>query len=112
MKDVFGAFKLPNGQPAAGATLTLLISQDCIASDGSGEIGRYPISVTLDAEGNIPTSTSLEGMPLQANDEILPAGTTYFVTLRDPVFGMIYKERLTIAGTSPINLALIAPALN
>jgi hypothetical protein len=112
MKDLYGNFKLPNGQPAAGALLSLLISQDCIASDGSGQIGRYPIEVTLDENGNIPTTTSLEGMPLQCNDEILPSGTTYFVSLHDPIFGNVYKERLSITGTSPINLALIAPALD
>jgi hypothetical protein len=42
VKDVFGNRKFPNGQPAAGAVLTLLISQSCIAADGSGQIGHYP----------------------------------------------------------------------
>jgi hypothetical protein len=111
MKDVYGHFETPNGTPAAGATLTFLISQPCIAADGSGQIGHYPISVVLDQNGNIPTSTSLEGMPLQCNDEILPADTTYWITLHDPTFGQIYAERLSITGESPINLALIAPSL-
>jgi hypothetical protein len=104
MKDVTAHFELPNGNPAAGARLTFLLSQDCIAADGSGQIGRYPIIVTLDANGDVATE-------LQCNDEILPAGTTYHVSLADPTFGLIYRERLTIAGSSPINLNAIAPAL-
>jgi hypothetical protein len=111
MKEITGNFVRPDGSPAAGAELHFLISQDCVAADGSGEVGHYPVSVVLDENGAIPFSGSLEGMLLLANDEILPSGTYYTVSLKDPEFGQIFFERLTIVGTSPINLNLIAPAL-
>jgi hypothetical protein len=110
-KAITGNFMRPDGTPAAGASVIFLLSQDGTAADGSGQIGHYPIVATLDESGEIPTIGSVEGLLIEANDEILPAGTFYTVRVVDPQFGQIYFERLTIAGTSPINLNEIAPSL-
>ena len=67
--------------------------------------------MTLDDNGEIPAIGSVEGLLIEANDEILPAGTYYTVRVVDPIFGQIFFERLTIAGTTPINLNEIAPSL-
>jgi hypothetical protein len=109
MKEVYGNWQMPNGSPAAGATVTFRLSQDAAAEDGSGLLGKYPIEVTLDDDGALPISGSLEGMLLECNDEILPAGTYYVVDVQDPEFGTVYHARLSIVGMSPINLNLITP---
>ena len=112
-KIITGSFMRPDGTPAAGATLTLLLSQDATVP-GVGQIGHIPIVVILDAYGNIPSSAASPGPEvdthLYANDQILPVSTYYVVSVRDDVFGQIYFERLVIAGDSPINLDNIAPA--
>ena len=110
-KAITGNFIRPDGSPAACALLTLRLSQDGTAADGSGQIGHYPVIVTLDANGQIPVIGSVEGLLIEANDEILPAGTYYVVSVVDPIFGRIYFERLMIAGISPINVNEIAPSL-
>lgn len=111
MKSITGNFMRPDRTPAAGALLTLILSQDGVAQDGTGIIGHYPVIVTLDDSGEIPAIGSVEGLLINANDEILPAGTYYTVSVVDPQFGRIFFERLTIAGETPINLNEIAPAL-
>jgi hypothetical protein len=112
-KIITGSFLRPDGTPAAGAVLTLLISQDA-SIPGVGQIGHFPITITLDAYGNIPSTAASPGPEvdthLYANDQILPIDTYYVVSVHDPVFGQIYFERLTIAGDSPINLDNLAPA--
>lgn len=110
MKEFTGTWLRPDGTPAAGAKLGFVLSQDAVAEDGSATLGHYPVEVTLDETGSI-NSGSLEGIMMYANDELLPSGTTYVVWVRDPQFGRIYFERLSIVGESPINLNAIAPAL-
>jgi hypothetical protein len=78
---------------------------------GSGQIGHYAIVITLDENGAIPFNESIGGFPIEANDQLLPAGTFYTVSVKDPEFGQIYFQRLTIAGSEPINLNEIAPTL-
>jgi hypothetical protein len=111
MKAIQGNFMRPDATPAAGATLTLLLSQDGTAADGSGQIGHYPVIVTLDENGEIPAIGSLEGLLIEANDEILPVGTYYTVRVVDPEFGQVFFERLTITGATPIDLNEIASSL-
>lgn len=112
-KIIVGSFMRPDGTPAAGATLTLLLSQDATVP-GVGQIGHYEVVVILDAYGNIPSSAASPGPEvdtfLYASDQILPVDTYYIVSVKDPVFGQIYFERLVIAGDSPINLDNLAPA--
>ena len=105
MKTIIGTFVRPDGTVASGATLTLLISQDAVAS-GQGVIEHAPVTVTLDDTGSIPADTTI-----WANDELLPSGTYYVVSVKDQDYGQIYFERLTISGFSPIDLSTIAPEL-
>ena len=111
MKSIVGNFMRPDATPAACAKVIFLLSQDGTAIDGTGQIGHYPIEVTLDENGEIPAIGSVEGLLINANDEILPAGTYYTVRVVDPIFGQIFFERLTITGTTPINLNEMAPSL-
>jgi hypothetical protein len=103
MKQITGQFIYPNGQPAAGAVLTLLLSQDANQA-GTGQIMHVPVVITLDQSGNIPSGTEI-----MANDEITPNATFYIVTVKDPVYGEVYFEALTISGTSPININTLTP---
>jgi len=102
MKTITGSFLREDGTPAAGATLTLKLSQD--ASSPSGQIMAALISITLDQNGAIPVGTQI-----WANDELQPPGTVYHVTVQDGTSGTAYKERLTIAGASPISLNSLVP---
>ena len=111
-KIIVGTFMRPDGMPAAGATLTLLLSQDATVP-GVGQIAHFPIVITLDANGSIPSSAASPGPEvdthLYCNDQILPVDTHYIVSVNDDVFGQIYFERLVIAGDSPVNLDNLAP---
>lgn len=111
-KIIVGTFMRPDGTPAAGATLTLLLSQDATVP-GVGQIGHYPVVVILDANGSIPSSAASPGPEvdthLWCNDQVLPLDTYYVVSVHDDVFGQIYFERLVIASDSPIDLSTIAP---
>jgi hypothetical protein len=102
-KTITGTWNYPNGQPAAGAILTLQLSQD--GEGPSSQLLHVPVKITLDNTGSIPA-----GMGVFANDQIQPAGTYYIVSVKDPVFGQVYFERLSISGTSPINLNALVPA--
>ena len=106
MKTITGQFLRPDGSVAAGATLFLLLSQDAVASSPMETITHARVSITLDANGNIPGGTTIF-----ANDELLPAGTYYHVVVVDPSFGKCFDERLTIAGASPINISLVPPLI-
>jgi len=103
MKTITGTFITPSGAPAAGATLILLLSQDAVAA-GVGQVAHYPVTVTLDDAGNIPA-----GVEIWANDELLPAGTHYIVTVKDDTLGQVFCERLVLQGASPISLDSIPP---
>jgi len=111
-KIVVGNFLKPDGSPAAGATLTFEISQD-VTVPGSGQIGHYQVVFLLDENGSLPSSAASPGPELDsflyANDQVLPTDTYYCVTVKDDTFGLIYAERLTIAGDSPIDLSTLAP---
>lgn len=108
MKTIQGKWTDPAGNGLAGATLTLLLSQD--ATDiSAGQIAHIPVVITLDENGAIPFETSIGGFPLETNDELLPAATYYNVTVHHPVYGLIYRENLVIAGTEPINLNTLSP---
>ncbi len=102
MKQISGSFLREDGSPAAGATLTLKLSQD--ASSPSGQVMAALISIILDSTGSIPAGTQI-----WANDELSPATTFYHATVQDGTSGTAYMERLTIAGNSPINLNSIVP---
>ena len=102
MKQISGTFLREDGSPAAGATLTLKLNQD--ASSPSGQVMAALISILLDSTGSIPAGTQV-----WANDELSPATTFYHVTVQDGTSGTAYRERLTIAGNSPINLSSLVP---
>ena len=102
MKQISGTFLREDGSPAAGATLTLKLSQD--ASSPSGQVMAALISLLLDQTGSIPSGTQV-----WANDELSPATTFYHLTVQDGSSGTAYRERLTIAGASPINLNSLVP---
>lgn len=113
-KFVTGTFYHPDGSPASGATLTLLISQD-VAASGHCVIIHAPVLVTLDENGSIPYTPPSpgpeSGTQVWANDEVLPNGTWYVVTVKDQDFGQVFYELLTISGESPIDLSTIPPGL-
>jgi hypothetical protein len=103
VKQISGTFLREDGSPASGATLTLKLNQD--ASSPSGQIMAALISIVLDSTGNIPSGTQI-----WCNDELSPATTFYHATVQDGSSGTAYRERLVIAGNSPINLNSIVPA--
>lgn len=102
-KTITGTFQFPDGTPASGASLTLLLSQDS-NDGGSGQILHVPIVIVLDSNGAIPVNTAIF-----ANDQITPNGTYYVVSVKDKVYGLVYFEQLAIQGTSPINLNALTP---
>ena len=104
MKTITGTWLHADGTPAAGGLLTLLLSQDANLSAGGGQVEKAAIAITLDSTGSIPAGTQI-----LANDELLPSGTFYHVIVTDSTFGTSYRERLTIAGNSPINLNSLVP---
>jgi len=111
-KVIIGNFMRPDGTPAAGATLQLLLSQDANVP-GVGQIAHYAVVIVLDENGAIPNSAASPGPEvdtvLWACDQILPTETYYWVTVKDDTFGEIYAERLVIAGDSPIDLSTLVP---
>jgi hypothetical protein len=102
VKTISGNFILPNGDPAAGAAVTFLLDQD--ASCSVGQIIHERITVTLDQNGALPPNFQLFG-----NDELLTAGTFYFVSVVDPIQGRVFFERMVLAGSSPVNLNIVEP---
>lgn len=102
MKVIQGQFMAPNGTPAAGATLTLQLSQS--ESTSLEVIPAYRCTITLDDEGNIPAGTEVF-----ANDEFNSLGSYYTITLMDPTYGRVLFERIALVGPSPINLSNLAP---
>ena len=102
MKTIQGTWLREDGTPAAGAILTLKLSQD--ASSSSGQIMTALLSITLDNTGSIPAGTQV-----WACDELQPAGLFYHATIQDGTSGTAYRERLVIAGNSPINLNSLVP---
>ena len=102
MKQISGTFLREDGSPASGAILTLKLSQD--ASSPSGQILAALISIVLDQTGSIPAGTQI-----WACDELQPSGLFYHATVQDGTSGTAYRERLVIAGNSPINLNSIVP---
>jgi len=103
VKQISGTFLREDGSPAAGATLTLKLNQD--ASSPSGQVMAALISIVLDQTGSIPAGTQV-----WANDELSPATTFYHATVQDGTSGTAYRERLVIAGNSPISLNAIVPS--
>ena len=102
MKTIQGTWLREDGSPAAGATLTLKLNQD--ASSPTGQIMAALISIVLDSTGSIPSGTQI-----WCNDELLPATTFYHATIQDGTSGTAYRERLVIAGSSPISLNSLVP---
>lgn len=103
MKTITGTWLRPDGTPAANATLLLKLSADENSSGGQVGAGAQ-LSITLDNTGSIPAGTQI-----LANDELTPAGSFYHAIVQDGTYGTLYRERLTIAGASPISLNSIVP---
>jgi hypothetical protein len=106
VKTITGTFVRPDGSPASGAILELLLSQDAVATSPVVSVVHARISITLDSTGSIPAGTLWF-----CNDELNPPGTYTHVVILDPVFGKCFDERLVIQGTSPISLNSLIPTL-
>jgi hypothetical protein len=101
MKSLYGAFQRPDGSPAAGAALSFLLSH-AAANPSVGHVEHSLLTVILDANGLIPGGTFI-----WANDELNQQSgiqTTYRVTCKDTVYGLVFDEVMSIIGPSPINL--------
>jgi hypothetical protein len=73
-----GAFQDAVGTPLSGGRLVLQLSTDAqqtVTNPDGQVISGLPISLTLDAEGNIPSTE------LWSNEELAPVGTYYTVRL-------------------------------
>jgi hypothetical protein len=73
-----GAFQDAVGTPLSGGRLVLQLSTDAqqtVTNPDGQVISGLPISLTLDADGNIPSTE------LWSNEELAPAGTYYTVRL-------------------------------
>jgi len=102
-----GGYQYPNGTTCSGCTLTLQLTVDATVS-GTGQIVPKQISYILDGSGNVPAGSTIWG-----NDQLLPNGTTYKASLAAVGGGQLWgPEYLSIAGTSPINLAQLIPVAN
>ncbi len=106
MKVITGTFQRPDGSPASGATLYLLLSQDVVASSPMIVVVHSRDPITLDSNGSIPAGTLV-----WCNDEVNPQGTFTHVVCVDPVFGKCLDERLVLQGASPVNIASLVPPL-
>jgi hypothetical protein len=104
MKVIQGTFLRPDGSPAAGALLEFLLSH--AATNASvGHVLHSLFTVTLDGTGSVPPATQI-----WCNDELVGPGgvaTTYRVVVKDPTFGTVFDEIMSITGQSPINLNAI-----
>src|SRR6516164_11858654 len=102
-----GGYQYPNGSPCASCTLTLQLTIDATVS-GTGQIVPKLLSYILDGSGNVPSGSTIWG-----NDQLTPSGTTYKASLAAVGGGQLWgPEYLSIAGTSPINLAQLIPVAN
>jgi hypothetical protein len=99
-----GAWQTGGGTPFANGRLTLQLSQSCTVT-GVSQIVNTPIMVSLDSNGNVPSSLSVWG-----NDVCSPSGTYYSMWVEVPgatvsgwnrIWGINYTQ---FTGSGPINL--------
>jgi hypothetical protein len=73
-----GAFQDASGNPLAGGKLVLQLSADAqeTTTNPDGQVvSGLPITITLDADGNVPATS------IYSNAELTPTGTYYTVRL-------------------------------
>jgi hypothetical protein len=89
------------GEWSGGVTARLELSKYALIGGTTKNAPRF-YQITLDSNGAISA-----GYEIWANDEIMPEGTTYRLTVYDSS-GLIIvgPDQLTICGTAPINLNL------
>ena len=100
MKIVFGAFTDPEGNVAAGATASFVLSSPQNTSYAT--IVRERVQVVLDSDGAF-------NIELYGNDEFQTAGSWYTVSVVDTTFGRIYYADVQIIGNTPINFNELVP---
>lgn len=113
-KFIVGKFTDAAGNALAGGTVVLQLSQDVVVS-GVGVIVHKSVTVTLDANGEIPYTPASPGpetgTKIFASDECQPSGSYYAVTAYDAGGNICFFEHLSIIGASPIDLSTLAPTL-
>jgi hypothetical protein len=81
------------------------LSQDATAT-GTSQVTSALISFTLDNTGSIPGSSSIWG-----NDELLPSGTFYIVSVLAAGGGLVWgSENIAVIGASPVNINQAIPS--
>src|SRR5579863_3069306 len=112
MKTISGTFQNPDGSAVANGILKLTLSQAANIS-GTAQIAPTEVTIQLNSSGAIPANTTI-----LANDELTPAGTTYYATLFNGnknssgayvAGGQIFSQQWSISGTSPIDLTTLTP---
>jgi hypothetical protein len=102
-----GKFQFPDGTACAGCTLYLTLSQDAAVA-GTGQVmhGGSPRAYTLDANGNVPSGSTLWG-----NDQLTaPQQTYYIASVNYPGGGQLLgPEAWEVVGTSPVSLTGMLP---
>lgn len=104
-KLITAQFKFPDATPVSFGTLSLKLSQDTVVQFFN-YVAPKNVQITLDINGQIPGGGSL----IYGNDELIPAGTVYIMSVSDAGGGLVYgPELISIVGVSPINLNSIVP---
>lgn len=105
IKQIFSSlpYQDPTGAALAGGLLTLDLSQPATAT-GSGEVAPLRVDVILNSTGKFSATN------LWANDQLLPAGTTYRLQVYN-ANGLLVADfgALSIVGASPIDISLLVP---
>ena len=99
-----GAFQDPLGNVLANGSLVFDLSQTA-AVTGGGELVPLRVKITLDANGKVSPSQSIF-----RNTDLTPSGTTYRMQAFDSNgnFAGDFGAQ-SIAGTAPIDLAVLTP---
>jgi hypothetical protein len=105
-KSITGNFVLASGSPVMNGTLYLQLSQNAATTATPAvQVSPALITITLDINGSIPSGTVI-----WANDELVPSGTYYRMTLNQQGGGRIYgPQPVTVTGTAPINVTNFTP---
>lgn len=110
-KGITGIFSYPNPQAFTSPNVsdgTLIFSLSAVGDNTGLGVGVVPVQISyrLDENGFLDGTKNF----IIANDEMIPAGTTYTMWLKDSGGGQIMGPLVfSITGTSPINLNNLVP---